>query len=133
MAFYEGLDVVLVPEAEAELLSCTGLVDDTTETPDDYRALLSRCVDRGLPMICANPDIVVERGDRLVYCAGALARLYVELGGEAVLVGKPYAPIYEAAKRQLAERGGSATARRRRRPADRHPRRRRQRRSRCSS
>ncbi len=106
MAFYEGLDVVLAPEADAELLSCTGLVDDTNETPDDYRALFSRCVGRGLPMICANPDIVVERGDRLVYCGGALARLYVELGGEAVLVGKPYAPIYVAAKRQLAERGG---------------------------
>jgi HAD superfamily hydrolase (TIGR01459 family) len=105
MAFYEGLDVVLASESDAELVSCTGIVDDNTETPDDYRALLSRCVGRGLPMICANPDLVVERGDRLVYCAGALARLYVELGGEAVLVGKPYAPIYNAVKRELNERG----------------------------
>ncbi len=107
MAFYEGLDVALSSEADADLLCCTGLTDDTVETPDDYRALLSRCLDRGLPMICANPDLVVERGDRLIYCAGALARLYVELGGEAVLVGKPYPPIYVAAKRQLEERGGA--------------------------
>ena len=58
-------------------------------------------------MICANPDIVVERGDRLIYCAGALARLYDELGGEAILVGKPHAPIYVAAKRAAAALGGT--------------------------
>ncbi len=105
MTFYEGLDVTLSPEAEAELVSCTGLFDDDTETPDDYRALLMRLVDRGLPMICANPDIVVERGDRLVYCAGALAQLYTELGGEAVLVGKPHRPIYDAVRALIAQRG----------------------------
>jgi HAD superfamily hydrolase (TIGR01459 family) len=107
LSFYEGLDVVFAAEAEAELLSCTGLFDDTVETPADYRPLLERLLRRGLPMVCANPDIVVERGDRLVYCAGALARLYDELGGEAILVGKPHAPIYAAAKRQIAELGGS--------------------------
>ena len=56
-------------------------------------------------MVCANPDIVVERGDRLIYCAGALARLYAEMGGEAILVGKPHAPIYAAAKKRFAEFG----------------------------
>jgi HAD superfamily hydrolase (TIGR01459 family) len=106
LPFYEGLDAILVSEEEAELASCTGLVDDTSETPDDYRALFERLIGRGLAMVCANPDIVVERGGHLVYCAGALARLYAEMGGEAVLVGKPHAPIYEAAKRQLAELGG---------------------------
>ena len=64
--------------------------------------LFERLVARRLPMVCANPDIVVERGDRLIYCAGALARLYGELGGEAILVGKPHAPIYAAAKRSVA-------------------------------
>jgi HAD superfamily hydrolase (TIGR01459 family) len=107
LPFYEGLDVVLVPEQEAELISCTGLRDDVVETPEDYRAELERLVGRGLPMVCANPDIVVERGDRLVYCAGALARLYTELGGAAILAGKPHPPIYEAAKRHIARLGGS--------------------------
>ena len=107
LSLYEGLDVSLVVETEAELLSCTGLLDDTIETPDDYRALLGRLVGRNIRMVCANPDLVVERGDRLVYCAGALARLYVELGGEAILVGKPHAPIYAAAKKQIAALGGS--------------------------
>lgn len=106
LPFYEGLDAAFVSEADAELVSCTGLVDDTTETPDDYRPLFERLVARRLVMTCANPDIVVERGDQLVYCAGALARLYAEMGGEAILVGKPHAPIYDAAKRQIAELGG---------------------------
>ncbi|MBA3517958.1 MAG: TIGR01459 family HAD-type hydrolase [Rhizobiales bacterium] len=107
LPFYEGLDVTLVPEADAELVSCTGLFDDEAETPGDYRALLERLAARRLTMVCANPDLVVERGDRLLYCAGALARLYEELGGEAVLVGKPHAPIYRAARRLVAELGGA--------------------------
>ncbi len=105
-SFYDGLDAVIASEEEAELIACTGLVDDTSETPDDYRPLFARLVARRLVMVCANPDIVVERGDTLVYCAGALARLYAEMGGEAVLVGKPHAPIYEAAKREVAGLGG---------------------------
>ncbi|SEP64766.1 HAD-superfamily class IIA hydrolase, TIGR01459 [Faunimonas pinastri] len=96
LPFYEGLDVVFADEADADLISCTGLFDDETETPDDYRELLTRLVARGLRMVCANPDLVVERRGKMVYCAGALARLYEELGGEVVLVGKPHAPIYEA-------------------------------------
>jgi HAD superfamily hydrolase (TIGR01459 family) len=107
LSFYENLDLRLVEEAEADLVSCTGLFDDETETPDDYRPLLERLAARGLLMVCANPDLVVERGDRLVYCAGALAALYRELGGEAILVGKPHAPIYRAAGRTIAELGGS--------------------------
>ena len=106
LSFYEGLDVVLVSEDDAELVSCTGLFDDQRETPEDYRARFGPLVARRLPMVCANPDIVVEYGNRLIYCAGALAQLYAELGGEAVLVGKPHAPIYVAAKAALAARGG---------------------------
>jgi HAD superfamily hydrolase (TIGR01459 family) len=106
LSFYEGLDLRMVSEAEAELVSCTGLFDDTTETPEDYRPMLARLADRRLPMICANPDIVVERGETLIYCAGALALLYRELGGEAILVGKPHRPIYQAAQSALQELGG---------------------------
>jgi HAD superfamily hydrolase (TIGR01459 family) len=97
LGYYDGLEVTLVGAADAELISCTGLFDDTTETPEDYREQLSDFAGRGLPMVCANPDIVVERGDELVFCAGALARLYEELGGGVTLSGKPHPPIYEAA------------------------------------
>jgi HAD superfamily hydrolase (TIGR01459 family) len=97
LGFYDGLEVALVSSQEAELVSCTGLFDDTTEGPEDYREQLSAFIARGLPMICANPDIVVERGDRMVWCGGALARLYAELGGDVTLSGKPHPPIYEAA------------------------------------
>jgi HAD superfamily hydrolase (TIGR01459 family) len=80
---------------------CTGLFDDDLETPEDYRATLSDLHSRGLIFLCANPDIVVQRGGHLVWCAGALARLYTELGGDAVYFGKPHAPIYAAALRHL--------------------------------
>jgi HAD superfamily hydrolase (TIGR01459 family) len=76
---------------------CTGLFDDEIETPDDYAETLRRMRARNLPMICANPDIVVERGDRIVWCGGALARDYALLGGRTLVAGKPYAPIYAAA------------------------------------
>jgi HAD superfamily hydrolase (TIGR01459 family) len=106
LSLYEGLDIALALEDEAELVCCTGLVDDTTETPEHYRPLLSRLAARGLTLICANPDLVVDRGGTLVYCAGALARLYVEIGGEAVLIGKPHPPVYDAARRLIGELGG---------------------------
>jgi HAD superfamily hydrolase (TIGR01459 family) len=106
LALYAGLDLFLTSEHDAELVSCTGLFNDETETPEDYRLLLKRAVRHKLPMLCANPDLVVERGNKLVYCAGALATLYAELGGETILVGKPHAPIYEAAKRAVSSLGG---------------------------
>jgi HAD superfamily hydrolase (TIGR01459 family) len=107
LSFYEGLDAVFVDEDAAELISCTGLVNDDVEVPEDYRPLLERLAARHLTMVCANPDIVVERGAQLLYCAGALARLYQEIGGEAVLVGKPHEPIYDVAKERLTALGGS--------------------------
>jgi HAD superfamily hydrolase (TIGR01459 family) len=96
---------------EAEAISCTGLADDEVETPDDYRERLQKLADRGLKMICANPDIVVERGDRLIWCAGALARLYEDLGGDVVILGKPHAPIYHAALDRLSQLAGAEVAR----------------------
>lgn len=93
---YEGLDVELVEEREADVVVCTGYFDDETETPADYAEMLTRFRSRDLPFICANPDIVVERGDRLIWCAGALARDYGQLGGRTLIAGKPHRPIYEA-------------------------------------
>jgi HAD superfamily hydrolase (TIGR01459 family) len=113
-SIFSGLDVTLAPLERADYVVCSGLFDDTTETPDSYRDMLAAMRARSLPMVCANPDIVVERGDTLVYCAGALADAYVALGGEALYCGKPHAPIYETALATItALRGGRAPRRRR--------------------
>ena len=93
----DGLSVAFTSDAEAEVCLCSGLLDDAVETPDDYRGRLTVLAERGVPMVCANPDKVVELGDRLIYCAGALADLYEELGGTTIIVGKPHNPIYAAA------------------------------------
>jgi HAD superfamily hydrolase (TIGR01459 family) len=94
LPLYEGLDAKLGSAEEAEAVSCTGLFDDEIETPDDYAGLLEGFAARALPMICANPDLTVERGAKLVYCAGALAQAYEKLGGKVEYAGKPYLPIY---------------------------------------
>ena len=110
LSLYDGLPVRLVGEAEAELVSCTGLFDDEVEQPEDYGERLAAWAKRGLPMICANPDLVVERGRRLVPCAGALAALYEQLGGEVLVVGKPHPPIYAATLVRLDELAGRPLA-----------------------
>jgi len=94
LATLAGLHLKRVGARDAEAIVCTGLFDDERETPDDYAAMLQQCVARGLPMICANPDVMVERGGRIIYCAGAIARAYEALGGKVEYAGKPYAPIY---------------------------------------
>jgi len=106
LGIFEGLDLTFVPQDKADYAVCTGLTDDETETPESYRALLTQMRQRDLFMVCGNPDLVVERGDRLVYCAGAIADLYAELGGDVLYAGKPHAPIYqECLDRVTALRG----------------------------
>ena len=97
LGIFEGLDTRFAPVEEAAYVVCTGLLNDEVETPDDYRAQLKQMLARKLLMICGNPDLVVERGDRLVYCAGAIADLYRDMGGEVIYAGKPYRPIYDQA------------------------------------
>jgi HAD superfamily hydrolase (TIGR01459 family) len=92
---YEGLGLDFAGPETAAFISVTGPYDDELEGPEDYRERFMAAAARKLPLICANPDIVVQRGDRLIYCGGALAQLYAELGGEVVMAGKPYAPIYD--------------------------------------
>jgi len=103
---YEGLGLEFVPLERAAFISCTGPFDDETETPEDYRARFETGVARGLTMICANPDKVVQRGERLIYCGGALAELYQAMGGEVVMAGKPHPPIYAASLARAAELAG---------------------------
>lgn len=103
LSIYDGLDVDIVEEFEASTVVCTGLFDDDVETPSDYADMLRRLRARDLPFICANPDIVVEKGDRLIWCAGALARDYAQLGGRTQIAGKPHRPIYVAALEAATE------------------------------
>jgi HAD superfamily hydrolase (TIGR01459 family) len=103
---FAGLDLELVRAEDAELILCSGLFDDETETPENYASLLERLALRQLPMLCANPDHMVERGDRLIFCAGALAAVYEGFGGEVIYAGKPYAPIYALAMEEASKLAG---------------------------
>jgi HAD superfamily hydrolase (TIGR01459 family) len=96
-SIFSGLGVHFAPLERADYVVCSGLDNDEIETPNDYLARLQLMRARKMFMVCANPDVVVERGSRLVYCAGALADLYVSLGGEALYAGKPHRPIYDLA------------------------------------
>jgi HAD superfamily hydrolase (TIGR01459 family) len=107
-SIYHGLDAVLAPLQEADYIVCTGLFDDETESAENYRAMMLQARERKLTLVCANPDVVVERGDRLIYCAGAIADLYLELGGEVIFYGKPHRPIYERAIALAEGRRGRA-------------------------
>jgi HAD superfamily hydrolase (TIGR01459 family) len=94
---FDGFVLDHAEAGRAEVTVCSGLYDDSKETPRDYTKLFEGLVARGVPMICANPDLVVERGDKLVYCAGALAAEYARLGGAVSYAGKPHWPVYERA------------------------------------
>ena len=107
LPIFSGLDTTLGPLATADYVVCSGLFDDETETPDDYRAMLDEMRARGLDLLCANPDLVVERGDRLIYCAGAIADLYATLGGEVTFAGKPHGPIYDRVLERVAALRGA--------------------------
>ncbi|MDO9429393.1 MAG: TIGR01459 family HAD-type hydrolase [Methylobacterium sp.] len=94
---FDGLDVRRVAAGEADAVVCTGLFDDTRETAEDYRPALEEWRARDVPMICANPDLVVERAGLLIPCAGLIAEAYAALGGRVTYAGKPYRPVYAAA------------------------------------
>ena len=103
---FDGLDLTLVPGTEAQRIVCTGLFDDYTETAEDYREALAEFRARNVPMICANPDLVVERDKKLIPCAGLIAQAYEAIGGAVVYAGKPYRPVYETALAMAGELDG---------------------------
>ena len=105
-SIFTGLDVEFAPLASADYVVCSGLDNDEVETPEAYRARLELMLARKLFMVCGNPDVVVERGDRLVYCAGSIADLYASMGGEVLYAGKPYRPIYEMALEKATAAAG---------------------------
>ena len=108
LPIFDGLGLDFVPLDRADYVVCTGLRDDTIETAETYRAELELIRKRNLFMVCGNPDVVVERGHELVYCAGAIADLYRDMGGEVSYCGKPYRPIYDEALIQVAKARGKA-------------------------
>ncbi|MEM9430339.1 MAG: TIGR01459 family HAD-type hydrolase [Pseudomonadota bacterium] len=97
------IDVTRVPLDEADGIVCTGLVDDRTETPQDYRLEIRLGVSKGLDLLCANPDVIVDVGDARIYCAGALAEAYSDAGGRSLYFGKPHPPIYDLARARAAQ------------------------------
>ena len=100
------MEIDFAPLEAAKFIICTGLENDQREAPEDYNDVLARAARFGLPMICANPDIVVNWGGRMIWCAGALAEIYAGLGGEVVFGGKPHAPIYRLAREFIATKIG---------------------------
>lgn len=103
---FEGYDVRFSAPETAEVVICSGLHDDSRETPADYADLFAGLLARNVPMICANPDIMVEKGERLLYCAGALAADYEAKGGRVTYAGKPHIPIYDRTLREIARLKG---------------------------
>jgi HAD superfamily hydrolase (TIGR01459 family) len=97
-----------VPLAKAQTVVCSGLYDDERETPETYIEILALLKKRGVDMICANPDLTVERGGRIIYCAGALAKAYEDMGGVVAFAGKPYLPVYDLALERLAALRGQS-------------------------
>jgi HAD superfamily hydrolase (TIGR01459 family) len=110
---FDGLSVEFGEPGEAAAAVCSGLYDDENETPEDYASLLAGLRKFDIPMICANPDIKVERGEKLIYCAGALAEAYERLGGQVVYAGKPHKAIYDLALALVTARRGAAVPRHR--------------------
>jgi len=108
-SLFRDFGVTFESVERADYIVCSGLFNDETETAETYRDMLTRARARDLVMVCANPDIVVERGHRLIYCAGALAELYETLGGKVLWAGKPHPPIYEHALARAAAARGAPT------------------------
>ena len=100
-AWQDSPEIRRVELAEAEGIVVSGPFDEVNETPEDYRDRFLAARERGLVLLCANPDVVVDMGETRIYCAGALAEFYESLGGRALYFGKPHAPIYDRARRLM--------------------------------
>lgn len=94
---WAGLDLEFAEISDADYILCMGMDDNTNDDPEDYRSRMQPGVEKGLTMLCANPDIKVRVGDQLVWCAGALAAIYEDMGGTVIYPGKPHSAIYRVA------------------------------------
>jgi HAD superfamily hydrolase (TIGR01459 family) len=111
LPLFQGLTVERVGMPEAQAIVCTGPFDDTKEGPDDYRDYWREALTRRLPFFCANPDYQVQRGDEIIYCAGALAQDYERQGGQVLYLGKPHQPVYGFVDERLKEFSGRSIPR----------------------
>lgn len=102
---WEGLGLAQAPLSDAAFFAISGLNRDD-ETPEDYADVLTQARARDLDFICANPDIVVQHGNRMIWCAGAIARDYEAIGGKVIMAGKPFPPIYDLARKELKQIAG---------------------------
>ena len=107
---YDGLDLGFAPLPDADFIICTGIADEGPSEPEDYREMLAPAAAADKLMICGNPDIVVNWRGELMWCAGAIARVYEDLGGRVVYAGKPYPEVYELAMAAIADRAGRTIA-----------------------
>ncbi len=105
--FFSALGLRQARFEEADIIVCSGLVDDENETPADYQNQLMQALKRNLPFVCVNPDIIVHKGEKQLYCAGALAQIYETMGGESIYAGKPHRPIYDLSFARLAQIKGA--------------------------
>jgi len=112
-SFFDPLSIIdnpvniqQVPLDQAEGIVCCGPFDPKAD-PEEMRAQFLYAKTQGLKLLCANPDIVVDRGEEREWCAGALAKLYTEMGGESLYFGKPHPPIYDLARQRLVAAGYS--------------------------
>jgi HAD superfamily hydrolase (TIGR01459 family) len=111
LGIFDESSVLRCPLEAAQAIICTGPYRDDVETPEEYRSLLTAAAARKLPFICANPDLIVQRGDRIIYCAGSLAQLYEQLGGEVWYAGKPHLPVYTRVDAAVQEAAGRSVPR----------------------
>lgn len=107
---FDDTELMRVAMGEAQAILCTGLFNDRTETGETYRAMLTGPAAQGVPLICANPDLVVDVGDIRLPCAGAIAAVYESMGGPVYWAGKPHTTAYEAALRHASQLRGTAVA-----------------------
>jgi HAD superfamily hydrolase (TIGR01459 family) len=107
---YDGLDMAFADIETATFISCTGPVEEDTDQVEDYADVFATAAARGVDMVCANPDLVVQKGDRLILCAGALAADFERRGGRVVHCGKPHQPIYDLALTRAAALRGAAVS-----------------------
>ncbi|MEN3930015.1 TIGR01459 family HAD-type hydrolase [Microvirga sp. W0021] len=103
LSLYNDTDTIQAPLEEADYIVCTGLFNDETETVENYRETLDVARRRNLWMLCANPDLVVDRGNKLIVCAGSIAAAYESMGADVYWAGKPHRPIYEKAINRAAD------------------------------
>lgn len=94
---FDDVEVSRVEFEAADFIFVTGLFDDENEDENDYLELLLLAKERGMKLICANPDLLVQRGNKLIPCAGSISKKYYDMGGESINIGKPYSPIFEEA------------------------------------